>query len=782
MTDFAERHEYLTAGAFFALVLCVWFWPLLIGHQLGESHLLYSSWPWIADRPHDLTVHARSGEGDSAVQLGPLLTLARSQVHSGQLPLWDPHIYAGMPLFGNLQSALLYPLTWIGLVLPVAWAWGPIAALKLLTAGLGAYALARALRVGRGGALVAGLVYMLSAPIVVWLQWPLASVFSLFPWLLLATQRLYEQPGRRRVAALAVVVMLSVFAGHGESALLSSSAAAVYLVALMLADRRRDLRLALQWVGGHVLGAAGAAVVLVPFYAQYSHSITKQVHGDLSSLHLPISSALVYALPNVYGNGKPSYYGPLATYVTTAAYFGIAALLLAGVGLARNRRQSPYIALTAVAVVAFCVAFGIPPVSLVMRHVPPWSGGNDVRVLYVVALPAAVLAGAGFSSLCRLRLPWRQLGLWAGGVALAVLAFLLVDDLANRLPAPGSTKATAFVHFAVFFVLGGACVAAVGRLRLRLALPLVLLVVALDMAYLQTWNVMLPPAQAYPPRPALTSFLETQRQPYRVSSIRPSPFPPYILPPDTSALYGIDSIQGYDYPELARWADFSWFVLGEHGVTREIILNTPVPKGPALTGLRMMNTRYYLTVPGAPPPNPAFRAVYRGRDASVYEDPGALPRVYIVPATRPLGYQQSLALLARGRLDPRLDALVPPGSPPPGPLRAHAAIGALRYERVSPDHVRITLPPGASGWLVVADAYNPSWSASVDGHSTKLYPTNFAAMGLPVREGMHTVDLRYRRTGVWAGLGVSVAALLLMGLLAVGVPVRWRRRTMAAAA
>jgi uncharacterized membrane protein YfhO len=82
--------------------------------------------------------------------------------------------------------------------------------------------------------------------------------------------------------------------------------------------------------------------------------------------------------------------------------------------------------------------------------------------------------------------------------------------------------------------------------------------------------------------------------------------------------------------------------------------------------------------------------------------------------------------------------------------------------------VRVTLPPGASGWLVVADAYSPSWSASVDGKSTKLYPTNFAAMGLPVREGMKTIDLRYKRTGVWAGLGISVAALLFMGFLAFG--------------
>ena len=477
------------------------------------------------------------------------------------------------------------------------------------------------------------------------------------------------------------MVTLSVFAGHGETALLSSSAAAVYLLALMAAERRFELRSALAWVGGHALGAAGAAVVLVPFYVQYSHSITKQVHGDLAKVHMPLSSALLYALPNVYGNGKSAYAGPLAFYVTSAAYFGIAALLLAGVGLARHRRAAPYVALAAMALVAFCVAFGVPPVSLVMRHVPPCSSGNNLRVLYVVALGAAVAAGAGFSSLSARRLPWRAIALWAGGVLLAVAAFFVVDDLANRLPSPASTKAWALAHFGLLLLLGAACLAAVGRLRLRLALPLVLLVLAFDMAYLQNWNVMLPPAQAHPPRPALANFLQRRRPPFRVSSVQPGPFPPYVLQPDTQALYGIDSIQGYDYPELARWADFSWFVLGERGVTREIMLNTPVPKGPALTALRMMNTRYYLTLPGAPAPNPQFQAVYRGRDGSVYQDPGALPRVWLAPATRQLGYRQSLALLERGGLDPRREALVPPGAPslPGGPPRAHTALGALRY-------------------------------------------------------------------------------------------------------
>src|SRR6185295_479145 len=41
----------------------------------------------------------------------------------GRLPLWEPHVMAGFPLFAAAHSAALYPPNWITLVLPVGAAW-----------------------------------------------------------------------------------------------------------------------------------------------------------------------------------------------------------------------------------------------------------------------------------------------------------------------------------------------------------------------------------------------------------------------------------------------------------------------------------------------------------------------------------------------------------------------------------------------------------------------------------------------------------------------------------
>src|ERR1044071_3296442 len=40
----------------------------------------------------------------------------------GELPLWNPYVFGGMPFIGGMQSAIFYPLNWIFLVLNTAFA------------------------------------------------------------------------------------------------------------------------------------------------------------------------------------------------------------------------------------------------------------------------------------------------------------------------------------------------------------------------------------------------------------------------------------------------------------------------------------------------------------------------------------------------------------------------------------------------------------------------------------------------------------------------------------
>jgi hypothetical protein len=615
--------------------------------------------------------------------------------------------------------------------------------------------------------MVAGAVYMLSAPNLVWLQWPLATVFAVFPWLLLASDRLARRPDRRGLGLVALAVGAGLLAGHPESAFLATCAAAVYL--LVLSGLERGARAAAgalaRFAAGGLLGAGVAGAALLPFLDAWSYSITREVHGELADAALPLWGAIVWFLPNVFGAGKPDYVGPPFSYLSVAAYFGVAALLLAGVAAWRGRRSARGAALAAMALLAAMTAFGIPPVSWFLETVPPWSTGNNQRVFFVVALAAALAAGAGVSSLASRPIEPRQALLWTGALAAVVALFAGVLALTDHLPASGGVERKAALLFGGTLAAGFVVLVALGRVGARAGIAIALAVAVIEMAYLQDWNVTLPGDQAHPPAPPAVAALQAEPGSFRVTSFRRGIEDPLVLPPNTSSHYGLEDAQGYDYPQPRRWADLSWFVLGWRGINRELNFLTPgPPRGPALAALRMMNVRYHLAPPGTPAPDPAFEEVYSGPDGVVFRDRRALPRAYVVGAVREATEDQALATLRRGGLDPRREALVPPGDRLPD---RGAPYAAAAVDRVDEGHTRVRLPAGArGGWLVLADSYSPSWRAEVDGEEVEIRPTNHALMGVPVPAGARVVEFRAESRWLTAGIGLSSVSLVIAGALA----------------
>lgn len=770
------RDDRAVAAIVLALAALAYLAPLLAGRQMGHGYMLYDDPPWQSSKPAGFETGGRNSNLDLAVQNYPLTELARHQLERGETPLWNPSSYAGTPLLGDMQSALLYPLTWLALLTSFEVALGWICVLKLFTAGFGTYLLARELRIRAGPAMVAALIYMFCAPIVSWLQTPLGTVLTLFPWLILATERLRREPSPRRAAAAALVVGLSIFAGHPETAALSSAAAGVYLAAAMWGRRAASFARSFgAFVGAHALGICLAAVVIVPFLSALDGSITSEVHGGHADLHLPLGSGLTLFMPNVYGEG-PEYRGPLFFYLSTTGYFGVAAMLLAAAGVWRLRAE-PYVrGLIAATVVALMVIFSLPPVSWVVPHVPPYSTGLNFRVFHVVALAGAVLAGAGLDSLLRRPLALRRVAMLAAGLMAFAGTWFAVQQLRGALPAPANAKPEAVLKLALFSALGALLLAAAGRRRARVVVVAAALVVVLDLAYMQDYNPLLRAEEAYPPKPPVVSFLQKRPGPFRISPSKPSLEAPTVFPPNTPALYGLEAPQGYDYPQSARWSRFATRVLGEVGKpTAEFpALVYARPFGPARTGLQMMNVRYYVTPPGARAPGPALARVYDGDDARVYEDRAALPRAYLAPETLELPDGAALAALAGGALPPRRAAIVPPGAPA---IRGGGRFRALDARRLDATHWRIALPRDARGWLVLADSFSKDWRAKVDGRETDLHPTNYAATGLAVPPGARTVDIEMDRTRIHIAAAVSGLALLaivVLLLLPQGFPARRR--------
>lgn len=88
---------------------------------------------------------------------------------------------------------------------------------------------------------------------------------------------------------------------------------------------------------------------------------------------------------------------------------------------------------------------------------------------------------------------------------------------------------------------------------------------------------------------------------------------------------------------------------------------------------------------------------------------------------------------------------------------------AIAYARPSSDEVLVRISSGQAGFVHVLEAYDPGWTATVDGKRAPVVPANGFSMAVPIPAGGHTVRLRYDTPGRGTGAGLS---LLSFGLLA----------------
>lgn len=782
--DWGRTHPGVSAALVFTVILLGFFFPMLIGKQVSQQHILWAEWPWRGFAPTDLKAPINANEGDEAHTFYPLGLVARQQVRNGEIPLWNPYSYGGHVLLGDQQSALLFPLTWIGFLLPLAWAWGPILLLKLLMAAMGVYAFARGIGLRWWSSVFAGTVFMLSAPMLGWLQWPHSTVFALVGWLFLATHRLMRSGSWQDFGWVSLVVGLSIFAGHPESAILNSLAGFTYAGVLLIADRRirggtaaafrkLGMYIATQGMG---LVAAGAAVM--PFYEAFVLSVEKTAHKYQATPWLDPWDVLLYLMPDLYGRpGAWPVVGRLDfLFTSTLVDFSTIATILAAIGLWRLRARAEAKALAMVAFVSAILMFDIFPADHLMA-IPPLNTVIVQRVYVYIALVGAVLAGAALASLLERPFRVREAIGWTAVPFVGAMGLLLIEIALNVTYGPEAIiNDTAILRFAAALVMTAVALILIGRVRSQFAIAAVIGACVVQLAYHTDLNIWLPPSQAHPATPPSISYIQSkQKYPgqFRIGTIRIGT-EMTLFQSNAAAMYGLESLEGHDPPISKRWVAVATGPLDQPGYL-ERLPGGPDPRNPkALNVIRAMNVKYFLTRPYARYSIPGMVEVYRGDDAVVYEDKGVLPRAYVVPGVKRMSPIFARKAMREGKFYPRSRAIVPTSAPSiegtPGFYRAAKA------EWVSGRTMKISVPKGGAGWLVIGNPWAPEWKATVDGKQRRLYPTNYAMMGLPLKSGSHEITITYSSTGFWTGVSMSVVGLGAIALMIVGGRRRWRPR------
>jgi hypothetical protein len=169
--------------------------------------------------------------GTSILQFIPWRHLAWEMISSGELPLWNPFVGMGAPLFANYQSAILYPPNWflflldaIGGVGWMGWGQATLVAFHLYWAALGMIKLSKRLGIGEIGQVIAGLSFGLSGYLVDRAGFSsINSTVAWLPWILYLSvpekiDRWHADFLSKRNLKLTLSISMLLLAGHAQIA------------------------------------------------------------------------------------------------------------------------------------------------------------------------------------------------------------------------------------------------------------------------------------------------------------------------------------------------------------------------------------------------------------------------------------------------------------------------------------------------------------------------------------------------------------------------------------
>jgi hypothetical protein len=742
-------------------------------------------------------------ERDVHLDWYPRLEALARCLQEGAWPLWDTSIGFGQPLLADPGAQVAYPMTWLVLAVPRPVAYTILVLFHLVVAALGTQRLARRLGAGPIGAPVAAALFVLSGPVQSSVNlWHHLSGLAWMPWVLLGVDRAVRVPGLRATAALVLVAGVQVLAGSADVCAMTLALAAGWVLVRMLRSaphRRRSMPVAQTLLAAALLVALTTAVLWMPALELLERSPRQELPADVRTawslppaglwrLVTPLDPVRVTFEPEtwrrLYDRAEPPFLWSL--------YLGCPALALAAAAFVPRRFRLEAVALGLGAVVALALALGphAPFYPLATAVAPPLKVFRyPTKALLAGSLLVSLLAGIGLGALARGRLRSRA----AAGLAIALAVVGLLAALApSRFGGAGVAQGVAVASVAggLFWLLAGW-----GRVAPRVAAVAIAAFAVLDLLAAHVGlNATAPAALIFEPPPAVARVDRSahrrlyvydyhslpgtaERQLGRAAPYAVGEAPPgwgreqfraaalrlYLVPP-SAGLFGIEGSYDLDirglYPRFLN--DLTFFLRHVEGTSVHTRLLRLGAVGTVLSlhdqGLEDLPLDG--TLPSLLPEAIRVRRV-----------PESLPRSWVVGGVRFAERRRALEILSGPVFDPGREVVLAGAGedrPPPAGFR-----GASHVRRLAPDHMTLDVEASSSGFVVLADAFDPGWRAAVDGRPATVRRANVAFRAVAVPAGRHVVEMSYRPRGaVW---GLILSGVGLLGVLGVALIERARR-------
>ena len=704
------------------------------------------------------------------------------ELKRGNLPLWNPYIFSGVPFLGGFQSALFYPPNFLYLFFSLSRAVNIGIALHLFLLGFFMYLWTQKRNLHPLACLLSSVLIMFSGahfmhiyaghlPNLCAMAWP--------PLLFLAVDGLFEDRSSRWCLLGAFAVAMQILAGHPQYVYYTAIAVLIYAVLrLFRAERRIPLVLGIS--GMYLGGAALSAVQILSGIEAAGESVRS------SSLSFEFASMFSFPPENLITLVAPRFFGDMTNFPywgrcylwEMSLFFGVTGLSLAVYGAISG---DPKIRRFSVTMVLILLILALGAHTPLFRILYDWLPGFDKfrgpsKFIFPASLFFTMLSGIGFDHLIRYRsyaakssIVLLITGLILGGVAFWILTSTEAPGATGIWPEmirtvsaldeaylpsqiymdPGFIpKAGSFASKSLFLSAGISLILAVLFFLRKNSEKCVYLIALLAIIEIFTFAKIARPTFALPSQmiPLLARFYATHPGDYRVLN---------LLSPNSAMSMGVKDIWGDDPGVLLRYARFVAFTQDQdpEKVTQYLRFHRHHRL------FNMLRCRYII-IP------------YQDR-IFVKEEVDVMPRLLLIQDWQVINNRDEIfRAMERETFDPRRMVILEE-SPEPKPVKS-ADKGSFFIEDSGTDHLTIRAKLPHPAILLMTDAYSKGWHArSLPGSVQKNYhlmPANYTLMAIPMSAGKHYLRIEYSPLSFRIGAWISIASVII-ALLAL----RWRK-------
>jgi hypothetical protein len=728
---------------------------------------------------------------------------------AGHVPVWNPYEMLGTPFAADPQSGWLYLPQML-----LSWLFGcggglrAFIVLQPILAGLGTFWFLRRERLGTPASTAGGLsVAMVIASSNVAISLPFAGTLAWTPYVLVGASGWFSAetwPRRLLWLALGAFAWSQVASAHLSHGLLMCTGLAIaYLIARAIHDARAgsttSSRAVVMTLAFLAFLPLASLAILVPRFALIARSSLRGGYASLGGTLARAAGVEDRPLPT---RGIWSAW-PFALGTTPGTYVGAAILLGAFFALRDRARRFVVIAIGAAGLIAYLLTLNLFIGaewfrSLVLRL--PFGDvylHNPGRLRYLALFVVPVLGAIGLNGLIEAPPRRRAVG-WVLGLGVVVIL---------GLPLALGGVPVRFIELAVACLVMVPILIAVVTRR-RCAVPALMVAIALDLLASATYSSIYQGGTVFVglegrDHPALVSEplrwpdvpLDRYLGPGPIAqtlqhqgpndgrylswiqpasnfnkgylfSQRETDWPALLL--GRAVLFGLRDVLGYSPIQLPRY----WsFIRAANPLP--VFYNAAILSDPTLEDLQLLGVRYVIVPKAyALPPGISGREVASERGYDLDEIAGWQPRVSVVSNWRQTSAVDALAAVLERGFDPAIDAVVEGN---PGIGSSSAPPGTATYRELSPEDVRLSVHASAPSIVVVRNAWDPNWSASVDGSRAPVLRADYLLQGIPVPAGTHEITLTYDDPRI--GEGIALSAIVWFGLVgAIAIAAISRRR------